>query len=64
VEAHLSTTKRPWARLKWAYTTLVFLASPLDLLIDKAPWELSSGNSLITGAAFQTRIHTKSYQIF
>ena len=46
VEAHLSTTTRSWATLKWAYTTPVFLSSPLDLLMDKAPRASSSDNFL------------------
>jgi len=48
VEAHLSTTTRSWATSKWAYTTPVFLSSPPDLLMDKAPRTPSGDNFLKT----------------
>jgi hypothetical protein len=63
VEAHLSTTTRSWATLKWAYTTPVFLSSPPDLLMDKAKRAPSGDNFLKTRAALHSRNQTESYQI-
>ena len=45
------------------YTTPVFLSSPPDLLMDKAPRTSSSDNFLKTRAALHSRKQTKSYQI-
>ena len=65
--AHLSTTTRSWATLKWAYTTPVFLSSSPDLLMDKAPRTPSGSetgdNFLKTRAGLHSRNQTKSYQI-